>query len=225
MDFYAYIHRRPDGTPFYVGKGCDASRKRSHSFKANRNQHYKNIISKYGAENIIVEIILCESEKSAFEKEVFLIAHLRLEGYALANQTEGGEGVSGLKHSIETKKKMSVLKIGCQNARGHKCTAEAKAKMASSKIGGTPWNKGMEMSAVARAKMSDAHKGHKHSEEHKAKISASGKGLKRSLETCKRISVSQKGRTYLNITIERMRKSALRRHKRERDKQGGVNVA
>lgn len=185
MDFYAYIHRRPDGTPFYVGKGCDASRKRSHSFKAGRNQHYKNIISKYGAENIIVEIILCESEKSAFEREVFLIAHLRLEGYALANQTEGGEGVSGLKHSIETKKKMSVLKIGCQNARGHKCT----------------------------------------SEEHKAKISASDKGLKRSLETCKRISVSQKGRTYPNITIEHMRESALRRHKREKDKQGGVNVA
>lgn len=91
--FYCYLHLRPDGSLFYVGKGQG---KRSHEFTAGRNQYHKNIVAKYGAENIRVSIIPCESEDHAFATEIQLIKSFRLVGDELANMTDGGEGASGL---------------------------------------------------------------------------------------------------------------------------------
>jgi len=108
--FYIYVHCRPSGEPFYVGKG---SGKRAYAFgkKVGRNNYYKNIIAKYGKENITIYIHPCQSEQHAFDCEIWMIEWCRNQGHKLANLTNGGEGLSGHNHSSETK-----LKIGTSNS-------------------------------------------------------------------------------------------------------------
>lgn len=102
--FYAYVHARPDGRIFYAGKG--------NSFRVSkidrRNRHHQNIVNKYGAENILVGKMECSSEDIAFELEKGLIKCLRRSDVRLVNRTDGGDGVSGLKFSDESREKMST---------------------------------------------------------------------------------------------------------------------
>ena len=107
--FYTYLHCKPNGDPFYVGKGTV---KRSREFKSGRNRHYKNIIAVHGKENIGVFIFPCDSEQQALGDEIQQIAQLRHEGYELCNYTDGGEGTSGYTVSPETRLKQSIAKIG-----------------------------------------------------------------------------------------------------------------
>jgi excinuclease UvrABC nuclease subunit len=67
-EFCVYIHKRPDGDPFYVGKG--RTRRANEFAPSRRTLHHKNIIAKYGRDNIIVEIIPCSNEEEAFALEV-----------------------------------------------------------------------------------------------------------------------------------------------------------
>jgi hypothetical protein len=90
--FYVYIHARPDGSIFYVGKGL---KERANSTVRKYNPHHTSIIKKYGKENIIIRKLPCESEQHAFNLEVQMIAILRRMGVKLTNATNGGDGVSG----------------------------------------------------------------------------------------------------------------------------------
>jgi hypothetical protein len=91
--FCVYIHKRPNGEPFYIGKGLLS---RAFDFApSRRTEWHKNIVSKYGRENIIVQVIPCMYEKEAFELEKAHINIARLAGHKLANLTDGGEGVAG----------------------------------------------------------------------------------------------------------------------------------
>lgn len=71
--------------------------------------HYiHKAIRKYGEENFSMEEIdSCEEESEIFKKEIYWIAKYKEDKYILYNITNGGEGISGMKHSEETKKKMS----------------------------------------------------------------------------------------------------------------------
>lgn len=93
--FCVYIHSKPNGDPFYIGKGR-INRAKEFSV-SRRNAHYNNIVSKYGRENIVIKIIPCTNEKEAFELEKVHIIIARMGGYDLANYTDGGEGASGRK--------------------------------------------------------------------------------------------------------------------------------
>ena len=64
--FYTYLHCKPDGYPFYIGKGTG---KRAHEFRRRNNRHMKTI-AKYGKGNIKVFIFNCNSEKEAFKDEI-----------------------------------------------------------------------------------------------------------------------------------------------------------
>lgn len=91
MGFYVYIHKRPDGRPFYVGKGTG---RRAFDFSPSRRTlHHQNIVRKYGRDNIVVEVIPCDDEASAFGLEKALISEHRPRG--LVNLTDGGEGAAG----------------------------------------------------------------------------------------------------------------------------------
>lgn len=92
QEFYAYTHARPDGRVFYVGKGCG---NRAYAFSENRNNHYRNVVNKHGADNILVGKIPCSSEEIALELEKGLIKCFRKMGVDLVNLTDGGDGVSG----------------------------------------------------------------------------------------------------------------------------------
>jgi hypothetical protein len=96
--FYVYEHLKPNtGEVFYIGKGCD---KRAYQTRS-RNNHWTNIVNKYGLEVNIVYNNLTNSEAS--QKEIDLIEFYGLNN--LCNMTQGGEGCVSLKQ--ESKDKIS----------------------------------------------------------------------------------------------------------------------
>lgn len=132
--FYVYIHKRPDGTPFYIGKGTG---KRAYQF-CRRSEWHKNIVAKHGKHNIIVEIINCMDEQQAFQMEKAYIKQLRNDGVRLVNLTDGGEGCSGLKRGAQTaehKRKNAEAKRGNTFRRGSTHAPESIEKMRTVKIG------------------------------------------------------------------------------------------
>lgn len=116
--FGAYVHARPDGRIFYVGKGTET---RAHNLT--RNLHHGNVVKKHGAESILVGFMPCSSEAIALELEIGLIKCLRRSGVVLTNQTDGGEGCTGLIHTAEAKAKVSRAN------KGRKATTEHRAKI------------------------------------------------------------------------------------------------
>lgn len=134
MTFYSYIHCKPDGTPFYVGKGDES---RVSLKKRHHNRHHMNILNKYGETNILVGKMECSSEDISFELERGLIKRLRKMGVPIVNLTDGGDGARGAVRSPETRAKMAAGKIGNQWNVGRKYSLETKIKKSRSK-GGYP---------------------------------------------------------------------------------------
>jgi hypothetical protein len=123
-DFYTYLHCKPNGGPFYVGKGHG---RRSHML-TQRSQYHKRMIKKYGVE---IFVFPCESEEQAFADEIQQIAQLRAEGYKLVNRTDGGDGTSGYRHTDEAKDKVSKARKGKPSAyKGRTQSEESKARSA-----------------------------------------------------------------------------------------------
>lgn len=120
--FYTYAHKKPNGEIFYIGKG---SLKRAYAYD-NRNSYWKNIVAKYG---LIVDILSTWSdEQEAISHEKLLIACLKDMGIKLCNITNGGEGVSGLKHTKETKEKLSAFQKIFQNTEKMKLVRKKNAE-------------------------------------------------------------------------------------------------
>jgi len=198
--YYVYLHCRPDGTPFYVGKGHG---KRASMF-GQRNQHHRSIVSKHGADKIGVFVFPCASEAEAIADERQHIAQLRADGFDLANHTNGGEGVSGLRHSDASRQRMAAAK------RGRTIPAATRAKMSAAQKCRAPVF-GRKASAETRQRMSSASAGRKRgplSDKHRANLSAAHigqepwnkglpsplRGVPRSADVKARLSSALKGR-------------------------------
>jgi len=157
-----YIHLKPHNREiFYIGIG----KERQRAFrKANRNDHWHRVYDKYG---MIVDIIAEDiSLESAKEMEKFLIASYGIKN--LCNQTLGGEGAFGYKHSPESRKKMS------DTLKGRKLSPETIAKIVAKTKGHPNYLKC-------------------HTEETKKKLSEIWKGVKRSEYFCQRTKESKQG--------------------------------
>jgi glycerate kinase len=101
-------------------------------------------VNKYGKKNILKGFIECSSEQIALDLEQGIIKCFKRMGVKLTNMTDGGEGMSGHRHTEETKR----------------IIGEAARKAMT----------GYVPSAEARANMSKAAKGRKHTEATKAKL-------------------------------------------------------
>jgi hypothetical protein len=208
--FYAYIHAKPDGTPFYVGKGWG---RRANDFLL-RNPYHKNTTAKYGVDNILVGTIDCSSEKIAFELECGLIKCLKRMNISLTNLTDGGEGRSGSVASEATKAKMSAARLGKKIPFR---SLAYRAKQSASKKG----KPGHLHSPESLKKLIDNHvgmTGKKHTPEALAKIRAAGMGRVHTPEAIQKMRDAQKGRVYPKLsdeTKEKMRESATGKQKSE----------
>ena len=137
MMYYTYAFLREDGTPYYIGKG-----------KGNRMY----VKSRRGVKppkdtSRILKLKDNLTEAEAFAHEIYMIAiHPNLK-----NLTEGGEGVSGYRHTEDTKQQMSSSRIGNQNAKGSKGQVGMKhpewrvEKNRQGHLGQKAWNKGRTM--------------------------------------------------------------------------------
>lgn len=215
-NFYVYVHARPNGTPFYVGKGTGIRALKFHA----RNKYHKNIVAKHGKANIIVKIVNDSlAEACANVLEIETIAACRKFGWVLANMTDGGEGSSGMVHSpatrkkigdshrgkkrtpfsAETRAKMSAALLGNTYNLGRKHTDDAKANMSGSQMGNTKFL-GRKHTLETKARISSALLGKPKSAEHRAKNSAVHIGQKPTAETRERMCVAQRAR-FANVAL------------------------
>lgn len=156
--FYTYFHTRNDtNAVFYIGKGRG---NRAHTVK--RNKHWHRIVAKCGHTVHIASKWSCEED--AFEHEKLLIQCFKDMGVPLCNMTDGGEGISGHRHSAESLAKMSATRKGVPLSDAHKAKLSAATK-------------GVPLSESHRAAVIAAKKGVPLSDAYRAKISAATKGV------------------------------------------------
>lgn len=145
--FYTYCHTKKDTNKiFYIGKGV---KNRVTSLK-DRNQHWKNIVNKHGF-NVQI-LAYWNTEEEALDHEKLLISCFKQMKYVLANKTDGGEGVSGFKHTDKIKNHLSKKMKGKPSHRKGKTISEEHKK----KIGLA--NKGKKRSDKTIKKMSESAK-------------------------------------------------------------------
>lgn len=195
--FGAYVHARPDGRIFYVGKGKE---KRARNLR--RNSYHKKVVGKHGAENIRVGFIPCSSEEIAFALEMGIIKCLRRMGVTLTNQTDGGEGCTGLVQTDEAKAKVSRAN------KGRKATPEHRAKISRAGMG-NKYCLGKTLSAERRAKASATLLGRARPDTVRQKISASRKGITFTDAHREKLSIAKRGKKQSSEHVARRFAHAL----------------
>ena len=184
--FYVYEHTRNDTNEvFYVGKGSNGRCRTT----IGRNQHWHNIVNFAGFS--VRKIFKNITEELALELEIRRIQELRAQGIQIVNYTDGGDGVSGYKHTDKARAKMSAKKTG---VKLKPFTEEHKQKISASLTGGN-----REFTDEHRAKLSASGKVKVFSDDHKANLSKSMIGRKVSAETRKKISEAGKGKQSPNL--------------------------
>jgi len=165
---YAYL-RKSDNSPYYIGKG-----------KGNRAFSKQHNIPLPDKSNIIF------LEKNLSEIGAFAIERFYIRWYGrkinnsgiLRNLSEGGDGISGFKHSEKTKQKMRKPKSEehRKNLRKPK-SAEHKSKINQNKAKDKLYLEKLRKpkSEEHRRKISEARKGMKFTEEHKLNLSLAHK--------------------------------------------------
>jgi hypothetical protein len=173
--YYVYVYLREHssangeaGTPYYIGKG-----KRYRIYHPHSNCGAKPPKDK----RYILKIFNDLSNEEACALEIALIkifGRLDLGTGYLRNRTNGGQGISGWKHSDETKQKMSKSNTG--KIRSSQC----RKHLSDIKKGKKPLatTKGMKFSEETRKKMSDSKTGQKRSAITKKRISDGKVGRK-----------------------------------------------
>jgi len=206
---YLYRHIRDDkNEPFYIGIGSNDNYVRSKDMNG-RNRIWLAITkkTKYRIEILINGL----TWEEACEKEcefISLYGRINKKTGTLSNLTDGGEGVLGLFHREESKKRMSVSKSGIKytQERNDQISKTLKEKYASGEkkpasFKHTEGHKdrmriistGKIHTEQAKNKMSEIGKTRRHSEETKLKISEVQKGKIISEETRAKMSAATKG--------------------------------
>ncbi len=163
--FYVYVLARPNGTPFYVGKG-NGRRLRDHMCEARRAcqcQKCRTIrkVWRQGGEVVGSIVFRTDDEQEAFDHERALIAQYGRQ--TLCNQTDGGEGPAGAIHSGETRQKRSIAqKIAWENPENRarrvasmKGTQSPEKKSAASKASQSSPESLARLSAEKKAQWED----------------------------------------------------------------------
>lgn len=205
--YYVYAYLRSDGTPYYIGKG-----KKSRAF----NSHGSISVPKDKSRIVFLETNLSEVGALALERRMIRwYGRKDLGTGILRNMTDGGEGISGLIVSEETRRKLSDAQ------KGKKHSEETRRKMSKSQ-------KGKIFSEEHRTKLSEAIKKAYTSENYREKISLFNKNKAKdktfrskllgpkSPEHKMKISLSRKG---MKFTEEHKANLSLAQRKRFSDQE------
>lgn len=169
---YAYI-RKIDGTPYYIGKGCNK--------RAIYGKHFVTI-PRDKSKIVILESNLSEVGALALERRyIEWYGRKDIGTGILHNKTEGGEvGPTniGRTHSEATKEKIRLTKLGKTRSEETKSRISATRRERSI----IPHNKGNPMSEEQKQHLSTVATGRKQSAETIAKRVAKTRGQKRSEE-------------------------------------------
>lgn len=196
--FYIYMYLDFDNIPFYIGKGKDGRYKvQEHLYTRNNNRLLKNKIRKVGVPNVRIHFLHKNlTEKESFYWERYWIKYIgrkdKKEG-SLCNLTDGGEGISGMPRSEETKRKISDAQ------KGKEVSAETCEKLSKAHKGQIAWNKGIPMAKEQKEKLSKITKGR----------TSPNKDKKFSKEWC--INLSRSHAVFTDDNIREIRK--LRKQK------------
>lgn len=209
--FYVYAYLRTDNlTPYYIGKGKD-----------NRawQQSHSVVVPKDLNRIVILESNLTELGALAIERRMIRwYGRKDLSTGILRNQTDGGDGCSGIipwNKDIKTgsyltelgRKKVSDANKGIPKNHGAKVSVglkgkpkseEHKRKLSEAGKGNVPWNKGKT------GVQESTRKGVKVSDEIRAKMSAAQKGKVMSVLQKEKISATLKGRKMSEETKQKM---------------------
>jgi hypothetical protein len=187
--FYVYEHiRRDTGAVFYVGKG----RGNRHCSNRNRNQYWHNVVNKAGGFDSRF-VIKDESEEFILLAEIEKINQLRTLGVTLVNLTDGGEGITGLKHSEKSKRLMSQKLKG----KSHKHKPEAIEKIRQA-------NTGVVFSDERKAKIRKKALGRKMPSHVRQILDEKMKSFRQSEKTKEHLRQVNIGRTHTPETLLKM---------------------
>ena len=162
-----YRHIRTDlNVPFYIGIGKEVARAYS---KTHRNAHWNHIVDKTSYDvHILFEDVSYEFAKEK-EKEFIELYKRKEDGGILCNLTKGGDGVLGIRHTEEARKKMGEPNKGktisewhrkriSEFQTGRKHSEESRAKMSENFMGENNHRYGVKASEETRRKMCESSK-------------------------------------------------------------------
>ena len=200
VQIYALVDPRTDEIR-YVGKTSRSLKARLKQHMNERARHHRAAwLRGLKSEGIVPEVIHLEAvppDEDWIEAEQFWIAYIRFLGFRLVNRTEGGEGVSGLRHTSASRKQMS------QKHRGKKLTEEHRAHIGAALLefarehpGRLATRKpGYQHSMETRKKLREHLAGVVADPEVREKIAASKRGKHLSKEHKSKIAIAHRGKT------------------------------
>lgn len=208
-DFYVYEHWRPDkGECFYVGKGRSYRAAVMHG----RNSHHRAIQAKLAGRGLRVDVRFVAvrlTEQDALDLEVRRIAYWRGENKKLANRTDGGDGVTGLKLSADQREKISLRMGGRATRLGAILSAETRRKISIAHLGKAGPQLGIPLREETKRKIAATLRGRGAGEKNPFF------GRTHSPETRKRISDAKRGKPGRPHT-EESRQKIIDGHARRR---------
>jgi len=141
----------------YIGKTIRTLKQRqwehyNSAFNKNSQTYFHRALRKYNKNNFKWKTIhQCKNEKELNETEIYYIDELNSfkNGYNMTPGGDGGAGMLGKKHSLETRKKIS------EGNKGKKYSKKVCKKMSKAHSGKNHYMYGKEHSKETRKKISD----------------------------------------------------------------------